>query len=139
MVFHPPPVEYKGTLTEWQLLSSTKRYEIRNRDKILARRKERRADNSAWAVNKREKKSVYLKQYRKDNIEKITEKAMVYNIRNKDRQYERSKVYYTNNKEKIAARQKAYQDENREYISQRNKEYYNKKCRIFNEMFDGIY
>jgi hypothetical protein len=143
MVFHPPPVEYKGTLTEWQLLSSTKRYEIRNRDKILARRKERRADNSEWAVNKREKTRVYLKQYNKDNAEKLAEKAKIYRIKNRDHIAlnisEYSKVYRNKNKEKIAARQKAYQDKNRVRIAQRNKEWYNRKCRMFNEMFDGIY
>jgi hypothetical protein len=144
---YPPPVEYKGTLTEWQLLSSSQRYQIRHRDKVMAYRKKISAVTVAraivWQANNKEKVRASKQKYKQRRAAKYAETSKAYYIRNRDRIREVGNVYRTNNKEKHAARRAeikdAYSDEKIDSIAQGKKDSRAKIQRIFYEMFDEVY
>ena len=83
-----------------------------------------------------------VKQYKKDNKEKLKIKNKEYRERNRDKLKQKHKEYYANNKDKykkyreetidkIMEREKQYRIKNRDKISEYNKEYY--KNNIYNE------
>ena len=57
-----------------------------------------------------------IKQYYKENKEKIVAKAKIYNEENKEKKAVNQKQWKTKNKEKIAAKAKIYYEENKEKI-----------------------
>lgn len=59
---------------------------------------------------------VFMKQYRKDYMEKNPDKKKEYNRYRKE--------YYENNKDKFSANQKAWVSKNPDYQKEYNKEYY---------------
>jgi hypothetical protein len=71
-----------------------------------------------------------IKEYCKDNNEKINEQKKMYRENNKDKIYEQKKLYRENNKEKINECMRKWYDENKEY----NKEYYKEKNKKYYEV-----
>jgi hypothetical protein len=85
------------------------------------------------------KRKEYKKQYRVDNLQKITEADIeyrqdhkeeksitdkIYRESNKEKILENKKIYYENNKEKILENQKIYYEDNKEVILEKQKEYH---------------
>jgi hypothetical protein len=79
----------------------------------------------------RNKTSEYIKKYRENNKEQISQRNKEYRENNKEQLYQRKKKYCENNKEKISQRMKEYLKEyrqnNKEFLSQQRKEYYIRK------------
>ena len=85
------------------------------------------------------KRKEYKKQYRIDNLQKITEADIeyredhkeeksitdkIYRESNKEKILENKKIYYENNKENILENQKIYYEDNKEVILEKQKEYH---------------
>ena len=67
--------------------------------------------------------SLYMRQYRQENKEKIAEAQRQYKQDNKEKIAERMSQYYQENKEKIAERMSQYRQENKEKIAEGNRQY----------------
>ena len=87
---------------------------------ILARYKQ---NMKQWRKNNKEKISEYQKQYCKDNKEKIAEDRKQYSKDNKEKIAEDMKQWRKDNKEKISEYQKQYNKDNKEKIAERKKQY----------------
>ena len=72
-----------------------------------------------WQDNNKGKMKEYRKQYRKDNIVEITEKAKIYHQKNKERINNYSKEYSKNNKDI----RKKWREDNKEYLRNYKKIY----------------
>lgn len=68
---------------------------------------------------------VYMKQYRKENIEKLTEKDRKRYIEKHSEILEQKKEYYQEHKEERLTYSKEYRQKNREILSKKNKDYRN--------------
>ena len=113
------------------------KYELRQREghyirelsKNLNKNSEGRTVKEYYKDNK-EKIKETKKEYYKDNKEKIKERKQKKYQENKEKILENQKEYYDKNKEKISDYQKQYQKEyyedNKEKILENNKEYYEK-------------
>ena len=69
----------------------------------------------------------YMKQYRKDNKEKLAEYRKQYWKNNKEKIAEQRRQYGKDNREKIAERSKQYYKDNKEKILERRKQYKEKQ------------
>jgi len=67
-----------------------------------------------------------MKEYYKNNKDKIKEYNKFYRENNKDDLNKKRKEYYINNKNKIKEINKLYNENNKEKIKQKDKEYYEK-------------
>jgi hypothetical protein len=87
---------------------------------ILARYKQ---NMKQWRKDNKEKISEQKKQYRKDNKEKIAEDMKQWRKDNKEKISEYQKQYNKDNKEKVAERKKQWRKDNKEKISEYQKQY----------------
>jgi 5-methylcytosine-specific restriction endonuclease McrA len=69
-------------------------------------------------------KSIYAKQYRQNNKERISNSAKQYYKKNKTIINEQSKKYYYNNKEWYSGRRKKYHEDNKEKENEMGLKYY---------------
>jgi len=74
-----------------------------------------------------------LKEYRKENKDKLTEQKKEYRENNKDEIAQRWKKYTEKNKDKIAEQKKEYYEENKEKTIEKVKEYREKNKEKLNE------
>jgi hypothetical protein len=76
-----------------------------------------------------------IRQYYKDNKNKILEQQKQYRENNKNKIAEQQKQYYEDNKNKIAEQQKQYYEDNKNKIAEQQKQYYenNKKYHEVNK------
>jgi hypothetical protein len=71
---------------------------------------------------KKEKKRLYVKEYRKKNAEKIKQKRKEYYENNIEKIKDYDKSRYSNNKEEILSKQKEYRNKNKRVYSEEQKE-----------------
>ena len=74
-----------------------------------------------------------LKEYRKENKDKLTKQKKEYRENNKDEIAKRWKIYTEKNKDKIAEQKKEYYEENKEKTIEKVKEYREKNKEKLNE------
>ena len=117
-VFKPPPGTYTGTTQEWQALSSTQRFNMRNPGQSAAYSKAHYKNNAVLVATVR-------KDYRENNLVQITAYQQAYRETNRD---------------KLNAQQLVHYHANSQVISIQNQQRRIEKNKEFREMFgdDGI-
>jgi hypothetical protein len=100
-------------------LEYKRQWRIKNRDRILARR--RNQYNAEGSVAR-----ASADTYRQENRQKISEYQKEWNIRNRERLAEKRRAKYINNRDSILIQQKEYREKNKQAISEKRKAF-NKK------------
>ena len=128
-IFKPPPGTYTGTAQEWQALSSTQRFNMRNPGYSKAHYKKNAVRVAA-----------VRKDYRENNTVQITAYQQAYRETNKDDINAQQKVYREANKDDINAKQRVYYHANSDTILEKQRARKLKKDKEFYEMWgeDGI-
>lgn len=98
-------------------------YPCENRIQLLIKeeeyRKEFNAELNMFKCYVGLPKKEYIKEYTKENVEKILEKQKEYREKNADKLNEKSKSYYNENKEKINEKMKHNYNKNKEKINEK--------------------
>jgi hypothetical protein len=117
----PPPVFFKGTVFQWNSLTTSQRGSAKHR---ATHKEELQLKNKAYNATHKDEMKVKKKAYRVKNFEKLNAKVKATNktvegkkkkaahdkksrVKNKERIKVRGKAYYQKNKEKILAQKRA--------------------------------